>query len=619
MSNYRIETINFVDLENQMTIPTYQRPIVWSKSQKLAFIDNISRGFPFGSLLLYKYDNAEQYSLIDGQQRFTTLREYQRNPQEYFPIEANASCHIESLMSLTGANQQPEDAQAKLKSQFVAAIKEMLRLHATTRSLSSSYLAKKIKEIYPASNSASDLDIVDIQGNLIKALDEYVNLSTLQIPCVFFTGDKSELPEVFANVNLGGKKLTKYQVFAAQWNRYKVQLSQEKYSNEILERTISRYESLTDAREGLEIEDFSSEEMRRERVVTLPEFCRALGELVIEQCHACWPAKTIEQDDTVDTIGYNTLAIAFGIRPQEIAGKKGGQPGLPDIFANAGFENAPAAIERLIERTLSEYGEINGRFARYLRKPGSKEAYETSKSSGQLQFLSFFAALWFIRYGAIRSTDFEPKPGYKKMGYAETMRNLFRCFVLDMLTNQWKGSGDSRLGNYIDGTLTYANSSAFSKAKLESAAQSYLESIDNSESINVDPIAKTLLTVLANNNAHAYCESLYDIEHLISRETLRSKKSGQYAYKAYKLPGGNLGNIAFLSSSENRSKGSTTLPASGGELFAFNGEREYIFDGKCLLDADIDLKTGKPETARKFLHERAQIMLEALVKMLTQD
>lgn len=44
MSNYRIETINFVDLENQMTIPTYQRPIVWSKSQKLAFIDNISRG-----------------------------------------------------------------------------------------------------------------------------------------------------------------------------------------------------------------------------------------------------------------------------------------------------------------------------------------------------------------------------------------------------------------------------------------------------------------------------------------------------------------------------------------------------------------------------------------------
>ena len=89
MSNYRIETINFEDLENQMTIPTYQRPLVWSKSQKAAFIDNISRGFPFGSLLLYKYDNAEQYSLIDGQQRFSTLREYQRHPEEYFPIESN--------------------------------------------------------------------------------------------------------------------------------------------------------------------------------------------------------------------------------------------------------------------------------------------------------------------------------------------------------------------------------------------------------------------------------------------------------------------------------------------------------------------------------------------------
>ncbi len=55
MSNYRIETLNFEDLESQMTIPTYQRPLVWSKAQKTAFIDNISRGFPFGSLLLYKY------------------------------------------------------------------------------------------------------------------------------------------------------------------------------------------------------------------------------------------------------------------------------------------------------------------------------------------------------------------------------------------------------------------------------------------------------------------------------------------------------------------------------------------------------------------------------------
>ena len=414
------------------------------KISKLAFIDNISRGFPFGSLLLYKYDNAEQYSLIDGQQRFTTLREYQRNPQEYFPIEANASCHIESLMSLTGANQQPEDAQAKLKSQFVAAIKEMLRLHATTRNLSSSYLAKKIKEIYPASNSASDLDIVDIQGNLIKALDEYVNLSTHRFPAFSSQVTNPNFPRS-RECEPGRQKTHEISVFAAQLeSAIKSSSPRRNIPTKSLSDTISRYESLTDAREGLEIEDFSSEEMRRERVVTLPEFCRALGELVIEQCSACWPAKTIEQDDTVDTIGYNTLAIAFGIRPQEIAGKKGGQPGLPDIFANAGFENAPAAIERLIERTLSEYGEINGRFARYLRKPGSKEAYETSKSSGQLQFLSFFAALWFIRYGAIRSTDFEPKPGYKKMGYAETTRNLFRCFVLDMLTNQWKGSGDSR-------------------------------------------------------------------------------------------------------------------------------------------------------------------------------
>lgn len=619
MSNYRIETINFEDLENQMTIPTYQRPLVWSKSQKAAFIDNISRGFPFGSLLLYKYDNAEQYSLIDGQQRFSTLREYQRHPEEYFPIESNSAKQIDSLMALSGAAQQSEDARTKLRNQFISAIKEMLHLHATKRNLPGSYLAQQIKEIYPACSDGHMLEIVDIQVELITALDKYVNLSTLQIPCVFFTGDKSELPEVFANVNLGGRKLTKYQVFAAQWNRYQVQLSPEPYSDDILERTISRYEALTEDRDGLEIEDFSAEEMRRERIVTLPEFCHALGELVISRCRACWPDKAAEQDDTVDTIGYNTLAIVFGLRPQEIAGKKEGPQGLPDVFANAGFEDNPTATEHLVKCMLAEYDEINGRFAKFLKKPGSKEAYETSKSSGQLQFLSFFAALWFARYGAIRSTNFESLPDYKKKGYNETTRNLFRCFILDMLTNQWKGSGDSRLGNYIDGTLSYATSAAFSRAKLEIATQSYLDSIENNESINVDPIAKTLLTVLASCNPQAYSESAYDIEHLISRETLRNKTSGQYAYKTYKLPGGNLGNIAYLSSAENRAKGSTTLPASKGELFTFNGEREFVYNGQDLRDADLDLKNGNPAAAKKFLHERAQIMLDKLVEILAKD
>lgn len=619
MSNYRIETLNFEDLESQMTIPTYQRPLVWSKAQKTAFIDNISRGFPFGSLLLYKYDSTEQYSLIDGQQRFSTLREYQRHPEEYFPIESNAAQQINSLLASSGALEQPEDAQAKLKNQFIAAIKEMLHLHATKRNLPGSYLAQRIKEIYPACSDARLMDIVDIQTELISALDRYVNLSTLQIPCVFFTGDKSELPEVFANVNLGGRKLTKYQVFAAQWNHNQVRLSQEPLSNDILERTISRYESLTEDRDGLEIEDFSAEEMRLERIVTLPEFCHALGELVISRCKACWPKKAVEQDDTVDTIGYSTLAIVFGIRPQEIAGKKGGTPGLPDVFASAGYENDPAAVEQLVACVLAEYDEINGRFSNYLKKPGSKEAYETSKSSGQLQFLSFFAALWRARYGAVRSTSFESLPSYKKKGYTETTHNLFRCFILDMLTNQWKGSGDSRLGNYVDGTLTYTTSSAFSKAKLEIATQSYLDSIENSESINVDPVAKTILTVLASRNPQAYSESSYDIEHLISRETLRTKTNGQYAYKAHKLPGGNLGNIAYLSTAENRAKGSTTLPASKGELFTFNGEREFIFNGDDLRDADLGLKNGDPKSARKLLHERAQIMLNKLVEILAND
>ena len=214
MAKYKIEMMTFDELSKKKSIPRYQRPLVWTKTQKTNFIDNISRGFPFGSLLLYRFDDNDKYSLIDGQQRYTTLEDYRNHPEEYFPVDDAGSNHIAELLAATEIDQTPEATQADLRGKIVKAIKDMFRLNASDSQLSPTHLFDSITDFYP--QISQDINafrtITDIQAKLINDLNEYVDLSSLQIPCVIFTGDKSELPEVFANVNLGGSKLSKYQV-----------------------------------------------------------------------------------------------------------------------------------------------------------------------------------------------------------------------------------------------------------------------------------------------------------------------------------------------------------------------------------------------------------------------
>ena len=58
-SQYEVERKKYSDLEGSIVIPSYQRRLVWSEAQKESFIDNISKGYPFGSILLYRYEGEK--------------------------------------------------------------------------------------------------------------------------------------------------------------------------------------------------------------------------------------------------------------------------------------------------------------------------------------------------------------------------------------------------------------------------------------------------------------------------------------------------------------------------------------------------------------------------------
>ena len=68
--------------KKSVTVPKYQRSLVWPEKMRKSFVSSIKSGYPFGSLLLYKVGEAEgitQYNLIDGLQRTSTLLDYTKN------------------------------------------------------------------------------------------------------------------------------------------------------------------------------------------------------------------------------------------------------------------------------------------------------------------------------------------------------------------------------------------------------------------------------------------------------------------------------------------------------------------------------------------------------------
>src|SRR5690606_14938955 len=71
---------------NAIVMPDFQRSLVWSKDQKKEFIQSAVEGNPFGILLLYDDVTTRKLTVIDGLQRFTTLKRYDENPFEFFEI-----------------------------------------------------------------------------------------------------------------------------------------------------------------------------------------------------------------------------------------------------------------------------------------------------------------------------------------------------------------------------------------------------------------------------------------------------------------------------------------------------------------------------------------------------
>ena len=82
---YDSKTLLFKEI-GKMTKPTMQRGFKWSMSKQIELINSIRNGLPFGTFLLEE-KRGGGYSILDGQQRYTTIRNYKEDMTPFLSNE----------------------------------------------------------------------------------------------------------------------------------------------------------------------------------------------------------------------------------------------------------------------------------------------------------------------------------------------------------------------------------------------------------------------------------------------------------------------------------------------------------------------------------------------------
>lgn len=55
ITKYKVGTFRYDQLDGLVELPKYQRRLVWSKKDKVSFVETLRNRYPFGSILVYMF------------------------------------------------------------------------------------------------------------------------------------------------------------------------------------------------------------------------------------------------------------------------------------------------------------------------------------------------------------------------------------------------------------------------------------------------------------------------------------------------------------------------------------------------------------------------------------
>ena len=536
------------DSEYKITVPGFQRGIVWGHSHRKELVESILNGYPIGSILLWKRgveDDVIQYSLIDGLQRCTSLQKYNREPTQ----------HLDTAWLKT--KDWYQSLKRKIQHEGITGFDDIIISWIRSLGNLQSATSTSFQDMLRNSGSLTDAQILNLNQsiqNFATGLQRDYSILDYKVPAVIYDGPSEHLTEIFTRINRNGKPLTKLQIIAAAWSNCPVQLNEE---NQI-ERLIStkaklRLQSFEE--DGYEVEDFDEYDTMS-FCGDLFQYCFGLGKVLLEKGSNIFPQSNMTDPDT---IAFYLLGISHKSRVGNLSSlpsKIGGDPySAPDL---SGFSEAAIDSVETVSRWFRWLTDLN------LNRTGDEPFLPHSVN----QMISIVCRVLLAKYD---TNDWQIKSNWREQ--ESHIRSSIRTwYLLDILGNEWSGSGDSLLFNRCwaeeendDGENILVPAQNYTsnpdrescEAELESWYQNHMQWRQSSRpqlhpkhKLVLKYIYSNLMSVADNANQRFHVEHINSVSHMI--EKISSDSSGGW-------PMNSIGNMMLLEHSINIAKGNATI------------------------------------------------------------
>lgn len=530
-----------------VTIPDFQRGLVWSKQKQELLIDSIKRGFPIGTLLLYQTNgNAEgktSYNLIDGLQRTFALKTYAINPNKFFTTDDVSGTFVETI-----ASELVKDSEEDLYQIRAIITAWVQNVHAFTSAAGwganglVQSLVEKILDVPSGSRNfhehvgrlLANARITVAIENFLDSVKERSDISKVRIPVIIFSGSESDLPDVFELLNTKGTVLSRYEVFAAQWHKETQHIGNKLIRDEIWKR----YDALEDENFTSDAsEDAPDEQSRKNREYTLFEYLFGFGQFMSKKFGRLFEEKA---ENRPSSAGFNLVTACVGLRIGEMKELPSKLRGIERSKLEDCIMNAVGFVDEALSPVLS--------VKQYRRK-------KTSYYHTEYQIIAMIASAFQTRY--VLNKELSDVDGWRSQ-WNKLAKSLVMHYLYDILRDHWRGSGDTKLHEYVVNRRylnVLPNSGAWSRVLDTWFADNQKNLVhkgrhvkdDRSEILFLKYIYAQKLSVVKNARQ-------YHVEHLIPVNQLKKLKAS-----AEKLPINMIGNLALLEPSQNIKKGDQTF------------------------------------------------------------
>lgn len=510
----------------RIVVPMFQRGKRWKKDQEHKFIDSLIKGYPVGTMLFYEtLENGKRtYILVDGLQRGNSIKKYMTSPTEFFYDNNIPDKLCESILKAINKNDIKEYKIVR------TILSEYIKEQKTFKNLQYFEVAKRITEKFNAG-----FEPIGIIIDIIKVFFEerqtlYDKISNTQIPVIVYTGEETNLPEIFDRINSQGTPLDSYEVYAASWpiNKYFTIKN-----TDIIEYVVKKYDSFIE--DDFIIHGYNREEMRSTRKVNAFEYLFGLSKYLVNNYRILAFNKGLS-DDTVNPLGFELVNACLNDsdRIRTLYNN------LQDLEINT-FEEALYKAIDFVEDSIS----IVTRF-----KGNNRNTNKLFHS--KYQILSMISTTFKEMYSDGDYNTLSSQWNNKKEIIA---KNLMMYYVYDIITNYWSEGGTNKIHsaakpnrymNSISGRAwMVALDSFFERSMLRSETKK-VASPKSEEYVILNCIYLNTFTAMDQLSLERF-----DVEHIAPKEQMRRliENCGGEG-----LPISCIANLCYLPEGVNRSK-----------------------------------------------------------------